>query len=46
MDLEEIILVKRLIIVDGFNLYYKGVSGFDGFLQEEMIVEKKELNRI
>lgn len=43
MVLEEIILVKRLIIVDGVNLYYKGVNlyykgvmGLDGFLQEEM----------
>lgn len=46
MVLGEIILVKRLIIVDGVNPYYKGVSGLDGFLQEEMSVEDKELNRI
>ena len=46
MDLGEIILVKRLIIVDGVNRYYKGVSRLDGVLQEEMSVKNKELNRI
>lgn len=46
MELEEIILVKRSVIVDGFSPYYKGVSGLDSFLQEEMRVENNELNRI
>lgn len=42
MFLEEIILVKRSVMLNGFNLDYKGVSGLDGFLQEVVVMEVKE----